>query len=142
MRISDWSSDVCSSDLPVAKKSAAAKKPAPSKGGLIKKLTNALKGKPAKSVAKKTPTAAKPAARPAPKKIAQSLAGKANVQNKGKPSKTAAVAKSPVKQDAKPKHEPPPPKPRAPRKSVVRTVGVQLNEDDISDMAKDKYMHD
>src|SRR3546814_17279433 len=56
---------------PVAKKSAAAKKPAPSKGGLIKKLTNALKGKPAKSVAKKTPTAAKPAARPAPKKIAQ-----------------------------------------------------------------------
>src|SRR3546814_5974814 len=120
MRISDWSSDVCSSDLqcitphlasararketmkakktpakkvvkpkaaakPVAKKSAAAKKPAPSKGGLIKKLTNALKGKPAKSVAKKTPTAAKPAARPAPKKIAKSLAGKANVQNKGKP---------------------------------------------------------
>src|SRR3546814_2058278 len=66
---------------PVAKKSAAAKKPAPSKGGLIKKLTNALKGKPAKSVAKKTPTAAKPAARPAPKKIAKSLAGKANVQN-------------------------------------------------------------
>src|SRR3546814_3182648 len=88
MRISDWSSDVCSSDLPsltplrrqcitphlasararketmkakktpakkvvkpkaaakpVAKKSAAAKKPAPSKGGLIKKLTNALKGR-------------------------------------------------------------------------------------------------
>src|SRR3546814_9098394 len=123
MRISDWSSDVCSSDLPVAKKSAAAKKPAPSKGGLIKKLTNALKGKPAKSVAKKTPTAAKPAARPAPKKIAKSLAGKANVQNKVKPSKTATVAKSPVKPAATPKHAPPPPTTRAQSKRVVRAAG-------------------
>src|SRR3546814_8483938 len=55
---------------------------------------------------------------------------------------TAAVAKSPVKPAATPKHAPPPPEPRAPSKRVVRAVGVQLNEDDIRDMSEDEYMDD
>lgn len=127
---------------PAAKKPAPAKKLAPAKGGLIKKLTSVLKGKPAKPVAaaaKKTPTAAKPAARSAPNKIAKPLAGKANVPNKGKPQKTATVTSSPVKVAAKPK---PAPAPRASTKRAVRVIGVQLSEDDIRDMSEDEYMDD
>src|SRR3546814_12537739 len=55
---------------------------------------------------------------------------------------TAAVAKSHVKPAATPKHAPPPPKPRAPSKRVVRAVGVQLNEDDIRDLSENEYMDD
>lgn len=138
---------------PVAKKTSATKKLAPAKGGLIKKLTSVLKAKtakPAAKPAKKKPTAAKPANRPAPKKVAKPLAGKANVPNKGKPQKTAAVAtttakpvaKAVAKTKAKPTPAPAPKPARASAKRVARPAGAQLTEDDIRDMSDDEYMDD
>jgi DnaK suppressor protein len=131
-----------------SKKTVAAKKPAPARTGLIKKLQNALKGKSAAkaakpaTAAKKKPTPAKPAARPTPKKVAKPLAGKAKVPNKGKPQKTAVAASTVTKPAAKSKPVAAPKPARTAAKRIVRPVGSVLSEDDIREMSDDDYMDD